>query len=56
MTQIRTGEISTFVVQFFSNFWIGVLVSVPAQVEAREAYFRPLRPKLRSAVMFSQNT
>ena len=53
---MRTGEISTFVVQFFPNFWIGVLVSCPAQAEAREAYPRPLKPKLRSAVMFSQNT
>jgi hypothetical protein len=39
--------------RFFPDFWIGVLVSCPAQAEAREAYSGPLRPKLRSAVAFS---
>ena len=40
---------------FFSN-WIRVLASCPAQAEARVAYPRPLRPKLRSAVIFSKKT
>ena len=39
--------------RFFPNFWIGVLASCPAQAEARKAYPRPLRPKLRSGGMFS---
>ena len=39
--------------RFFPNFWIGVLASCPAQAEARKAYPRPLRPKLRSGGTFS---
>ena len=50
---MRTGEISTCSLQIFFNFWIGVLASCPAQAEAREAYPRPLRPKLRSGGTFS---
>ena len=42
--------------RFSPNLWIGVLVSCPAQAEDREVYPRTLRPKLRSAVTFSQKT
>ena len=53
MFLLSTGEISTCVVQIFLDFWIGVLASCQAQAEAREAYPRPLRPKLRPVVTFS---
>ena len=50
--QIRTGEISTFVVQFFPTSGLGS--SCPAQAEAREAYFRPLRPKLSTKLNMNE--